>query len=311
MELTWEQGRGREKQVQPPLEIWRRYFGVADIHGTLPTYRLVNRRALDSSEPRRPAVLHDHNLTIEIAGAVAPRPAILRLVQIARDAYEYIVYRPGMSNYAVFDSLLDEVENPYRAGNERRWFIARRTAGTEWPLNAAELDRRVRASLRAMAEDDEITAARSVLAELAGERSEGQGYESFTESRKAIEDHAMQKASTYYERRGWRVTDVSARRSYDLLCKRGNEVLHVEVKGTTSRGEKVLLTRNEVEHAEGTFPHVALFIVAGIRVTGTPPRASGGRSRNIEPWNVSSGELKPLAFEYQPPRRPGVRASGS
>lgn len=303
MDLMWEQGRGRETQVQPPLEVWRQFFGVGDIYASpLPAFRLINRRAMDIEEPTRPAVLHHHNVTIEIAGAVAPRPAIIRMVQTERHGYEYIVYRPGMSNFAVHDALLDEIPNPFRTGRERRWFISRRHASPEWPLGAAELEQTIRRRLRDLAKEDEITSARNALAELAGERSEGQGYESFAPRRKAIEDHAMRKATEYYTRQGWTVTDVSARRSYDLRCTRGQELLHVEVKGTTSRGNAVLLTRNEVEHARGAYPNVALFVVAEIRVApGDPPRASGGRTFRHEPWDITEGQLAPLAFEYHRP----------
>lgn len=306
MQLTWEQGRGRETQVQPPFEVWRQFFGVGDIYASpLPSFRLINRRAMDTEEPTRPAVLHDHNATIEIAGAVAPRPAIIQMIQTGRHEFEYIVYRPGMSNFAIHDSLLDEIPNPFRSAQTRRWFITRarpRRSEPEWPLGASELERTIRTRLRQLATEDEITSARNALAELAGERSEGQGYESFAPRRKAIENHAMDKAIQYYTHQGWTVTDVSARRSYDLRCTRGRDRLHVEVKGTTSRGDAVLLTRNEVEHARGAYPNVALFVVAGIRVApGNPPTASGGRVFRHEPWNIEEGALAPLAFEYHRP----------
>jgi Domain of unknown function (DUF3883) len=301
MQLTWEQGRGRETQVQPPLDIWRQYFGVTDIYATpLPSFRLINQRARDIEEPTRPAVLHHHNVTIEIAGAVAPRPAIIRMLQTGPHEFEYIVYRPRMSNFRIFDSLLREVPNPFRTSG-RRWFIAPEVPTDEWPLSSAQLNRLVRERLRDLAEEDEITAARSVLAELAGQRSEGQGYESHDPRRKAIEDHAMKKAIAHYRKQGWTVVDVSAKRSYDLLCKRGRQRLHVEVKGTTSAGESVLLTKNEVQHARGTYPHVALYVVAGIRVGGDPPRASGGRASRHEPWNIEEGELEALGYEYRRP----------
>jgi hypothetical protein len=260
---------------------------------------------MDIEEPTRPAVLHDHNVTVEIAGAVAPRPAIIRMVQTGRYEYEYIVYRPGMSNFAVHSRLLDETPNPFRTGRERRWFISRsrpRRTEPEWPLGASDLEQTIRRRLRDLAEEDEITSARNALAELAGERSEGQGYESFAPRRKAIEDHAMRKATQYYTRQGWTVADVSARRSYDLRCTRGRELLHVEVKGTTSPGDAVLLTRNEVEHARGAYPNIALFVVAEVRVApGDPPRASGGRVFRHEPWDINQGQLAPLAFEYHRP----------
>jgi Domain of unknown function (DUF3883) len=45
------------------------------------------------------------------------------------------------------------------------------------------------------------------------------------------------------------VEDVHGRESYDLICRRGDEVKHVEVKGTTTDGIEVILTPNEVRHA--------------------------------------------------------------
>lgn len=304
MELTWEQGRGRETQVQPPLDVWRRYFGVPDIYARrLPSFRLINRRAVEVEEPTRPAVLHHHNVTIEIAGAVAPRPAIIRFVQTSRNEYEYIVYRPGMSNFTVYDRLLDEIKNPFRSGRERRWFVARRSIGRskgESVPRSYDLDRLVRTRLLELADEDEITYARNALAELAGASSEGQGYENFSKRRKAIEAHAMGKAINYYMRHGWTVTDVSRRRSYDLHCTRGQQILHVEVKGTASRGDIVLLTRNEVEHARGAYPSVALFVVAGIRISrGDHPHAAGGRVLRSEPWDIRTGELTALAYQYR------------
>ena len=38
----------------------------------------------------------------------------------------------------------------------------------------------------------------------------------------------------------------TATESYDLICRRGDEVKHVEVKGTTTDGAEVILTPNEV-----------------------------------------------------------------
>jgi hypothetical protein len=114
----------------------------------------------------------------------------------------------------------------------------------------------------------------------------------------------MAKAIEYFTSRGWTVRDVSARRSYDLECsrRRGREWLHVEVKGTTSRGLAVLLTANEVGHAREAHPNTALFVLAQVRVVeGDPPRATGGVAIIRQPWDVDVGTLVPLAYEYRLP----------
>jgi hypothetical protein len=63
------------------------------------------------------------------------------------------------------------------------------------------------------------------------------------------------------------ITDVSATESYDFECVLRGQETHVEVKGTTSAGERVPLTRNEVAHARECHPNVVLIVVSRIRVT--------------------------------------------
>lgn len=76
----------------------------------------------------------------------------------------------------------------------------------------------------------------------------------------AIETLAVRRATDLFESEGWTTEDVGSSASYDLRCRMGDRRLHVEVKGTTSRGEKIVLTRNEVAHARGTDATVALFV---------------------------------------------------
>lgn len=45
------------------------------------------------------------------------------------------------------------------------------------------------------------------------------------------------------------VHDRHVGNSFDLLATRGDERLYVEVKGTSTSGEQVILTKNEVAHA--------------------------------------------------------------
>jgi hypothetical protein len=115
MELTLEQGGGRETQVQPPLDVWVRYFDLD--FDNLPTYQLLNRGDAWTSSESRPVVEHDHNWTIEIIGAELPRPAILRMRRI-----DYWVYRPDEDEYYHCNWLLSTFPNPHwRHG--RQWLI--------------------------------------------------------------------------------------------------------------------------------------------------------------------------------------------
>ncbi|HEX9367842.1 MAG TPA: DUF3883 domain-containing protein, partial [Vicinamibacterales bacterium] len=60
------------------------------------------------------------------------------------------------------------------------------------------------------------------------------------------------------------VIDVSATEPFDLLCRDGSRERRVEVKGTTALGLSVLLTRNEVRHAQAKDRPMALFVVSEI-----------------------------------------------
>lgn len=120
MELTLEQGGGRETQVQPPLDVWAHYFALR--FEELPEYTLMNQRTPNAEPERRPVVEHDHNWTIEIDGAQMPRPAILRLMHTGPDEYAYWVYRPGDPEFDHCNWILDNFQNPIR-GKGRRWLI--------------------------------------------------------------------------------------------------------------------------------------------------------------------------------------------
>jgi hypothetical protein len=156
----------------------------------------------------------------------------------------------------------------------------------------------------------EVQDARDAVAERAGRRGSRQGFRLTPELRRAVELHAMQRARLFYEEEGWHVEDVSASQSYDLRCTRaGNEELHVEVKGTVSRGAEVLLTPNEVEHARAAYPNVALFIVANIQVADPQAVVSevhGGEVKVVSPWRIADGCLMPVGFSYVVPPPGGV-----
>ena len=149
----------------------------------------------------------------------------------------------------------------------------------------------------------EIEDALDATARAAGARPRGQGFRQSHPERQAIDRHAMAVAAAHLEGRGWDVEDVSATRSYDLHCCRGDETLHVEVKGTTGDGSAVLLTPNEVVLARDRHPETALLIVSGVELEqdedDEEPQAANGAVRLITPWDVeASGTLHPTGFRY-------------
>lgn len=131
----------------------------------------------------------------------------------------------------------------------------------------------------------------------------GQGYASDPAVRRAVELHAMRLATEHFVSEGWEVEDTSADRPYDLRCTRNDEELRVEVKGTTGLGQQIHLTAGEVEHARAHPDRVALFVVAGVAVTGHMTGeivTFGGTPRLISPWDIDAGELRATAYDWQP-----------
>jgi hypothetical protein len=177
----------------------------------------------------------------------------------------------------------------------------------------------VRLSGRKATEDHlpaEIAEAVDAVAELAGRRPRrrrGQGWLQSSEARQAISGHAVARAIRYFVADGWQVEDVGDITFYDLDCTKDGRSLHVEVKGTTSAGEKVLLTRNEVTHAQAQDQEVALFVLSDVRLHRMEDgsiRARGGTERILWPWDIGMGQLEALAFEYVLPRLSKTQARG-
>ena len=150
--------------------------------------------------------------------------------------------------------------------------------------------------------DADAAAVSAVVGIAAGRsRGGGQGFLVSQAVRKAVEESAVEWAIRYYRGQGWAVQDVGSSEPYDLRCTRGAEELHVEVKGTTSLGETVILTRNEVLHALEWHPNVDLFVVRDIHIDGREsdhPGASGGVAHVCCNWCPADDGLTPVGYVY-------------
>jgi hypothetical protein len=144
--------------------------------------------------------------------------------------------------------------------------------------------------------DDPIVAEVGEAARGSGPRGTGQGFGLSVAERAAVEAHAMNLAKKHYKA-SWRsVEDVSEKCSFDLLCRSATSELRVEVKGTTSAGDQIVLTKREVE--EANLPGYALFVVSDIALirTGESACATGGQCRVISRWRQNKHNLTPIAY---------------
>ena len=119
---------------------------------------------------------------------------------------------------------------------------------------------------------------------------------------KAIEEHAVRVVRDCLENeRGYETEDVGADRSYDVHAIKGDEVLKVEVKGTTTDGSSVTLTYKEVELHQREHPTTALAVVRRIVLdrNGDKPVASGGVLEWVEAWPPQWERLKATTYNFQ------------
>jgi hypothetical protein len=200
-----------------------------------------------------------------------------------------------------------------RGGSSRRLRFTLEADG--W--SAHELEHHV-AGAGAIPEVDAVRHAVNLAAGRADARS--QGFLMSPAIKRAVELHAMELAIAHYSR-NWQVSDVHADHPYDLECRRGDRVIYVEVKGSTSRGEAVIVTPNEVRHARRIIrirsssssqgssskpqPRKYLAPVEALRA-GT--RAGGPTSPDCGPWVSSTAPITGPVRRDPPPRSVSPRS---
>lgn len=143
--------------------------------------------------------------------------------------------------------------------------------------------------------DEEIDASERLRHR--SKRAGGQGFGLSAKERRAVENHAMAVAKQHLQEYWDEVRDVSASASFDLLCRDRQQELRVEVKGTTSTGEKVVLTKGEVREAEQ--PDYAMFVVTEIQLERSEPdspKAYGGECTYFSPWQMAAHQLEPISY---------------
>jgi hypothetical protein len=130
---------------------------------------------------------------------------------------------------------------------------------------------------------------------LENELEKAEGFESDPKIRRMIEVHAMCLVEREYSRRGYAVEDKHATESYDLLCEKEGSKIFVEVKGTRTNGNFIILTANEVELAANPSSRTDLCVVHSIILLGETP--TGGRLERYEYWNPAAHDLRSVSYQ--------------
>lgn len=196
------------------------------------------------------------------------------------------------------DNLLNTLSVSRSGGGNK---LYRLTPRQWWDLHDAAAVEPPKAVPEDEDDDQKVQDGQTKAAEEARTRT-GQGFSSDAVLNKAIELHAMAKAQQHLKGLGWNgFVDTSASNPYDLTCTKDGRKLYVEVKGTTSSGSTVFVTKNEVAHARAHPGGCALVIVHGIMVTRDDkgiPHASGGTVSKQHPWHPEDADLTALTYRY-------------
>jgi hypothetical protein len=151
--------------------------------------------------------------------------------------------------------------------------------------------------------DDAAKRELSLNAKVSSRLDKEQRFNPDPRRRKSIELRAMEIAIRHYEDLGYSVENTSNFKAYDLLCVREGTTKRIEVKGTTSAGEAVFLTINEVISANNPAQEnysTDLFVVHSIKTSERDgiSTATGGIEMKLENWKAHSDHLEPIAFKY-------------
>ena len=252
-----------------------------------------------------------HGSTNLIEGEYRPRPPeeLTRLVAWGRQILAPVIQsNPSLGQPMVLQG--QELGDAYeRSAVLARWYAASSIPSDEQLYSdaiefAGYLKRIYDAEVLGQSPTEpppELLEVESVAAGRPERRGSGQGFGLSPAERRVVEMHAMRLARDYLHKLQWHVRDVSAKKPYDFECTRGSEEIIVEVKGTTSTGEQIVLTRNEVAAHRARHPNNALIIVHSIdlqRLLPGNPKADGGELLMLSPWEVQENQLRPLAFQY-------------
>ncbi|WP_366914055.1 DUF3883 domain-containing protein [Nocardioides sp.] len=102
-----------------------------------------------------------------------------------------------------------------------------------------------------------------------------------------------------FERDGWDVVDTHLTAPYDALARKGEELLYLEAKGTTTRGESVIVTRAEVAWARSHPGQCILGVWSGMIFDNEGEINPDVGYYTVQYWNPEDEELDPISFDYR------------
>jgi hypothetical protein len=127
--------------------------------------------------------------------------------------------------------------------------------------------------------------------------SGGQGFQSDIKKRLIIEKYAMDECRKYFENKGYKLKNVSNTHSYDFEATKSGKKILIEVKGTETAGNKIILTKKEVDIALKYSDKMILFLVHSIILEKNKVKSK--KVKKISPWKIDKSKLTPISYSYK------------
>jgi hypothetical protein len=233
-----------------------------------------------------------HGSTTLEKGEFRPRPAeeLAKLVAWGREALKAVISdEPALASPMKLGGR--ELGDAYeRSAVLAKWYAADNMPTDEQLLNdaisfAEHLKRVYDAEVLGLAPTappPEVIEVERAASGQPQRRGNAQGFGLSVAERLAVELHAMALAKSHLQKLGWHVRDVSATHPYDFDCQQSGQEMIVEVKGTTSTGDEIAVTHNEVEAHRERHPNNALIVVHSIDLVRPPRAAEGHRGKIVD-----------------------------
>jgi hypothetical protein len=141
---------------------------------------------------------------------------------------------------------------------------------------------------------------------ITGLKRSGYGYLADSKRNKIIEDFAMRVARQQLEKRRFKsIRDVSQQKGWgcDYLANLDGKKYFIEVKGTSSDGSKVTLTKNEVSTSEKNPGRSVLIVVPGVTVKDDQATQAVEVVMFIAPWSIEKSDLTATEYRYAVPNQ--------
>lgn len=133
-----------------------------------------------------------------------------------------------------------------------------------------------------------------------GRHNLGQGRLLDAGLRREIEDLAQERLTTFFEDAGWTVEDCRHGNPFDARAVRNGVVRYLEAKGTTTPGERVIVTRGEVNWARSHRGECVMGVLAGIVVTADASVDTSSGTLSVFDWLPDEDQLEPIEYDFYP-----------